>query len=144
MRRSSPWSIVYFSRKLLMGGKLPGLYGGRQGCSGSDAAVDCFSTRPMWRKDGQGELYLYAPKDKQTDSLCNDPKSVCDVRWNTQTSKPRSGHLRGNRWQTAISSPCLDCGIRLEKNCDQVLLINSPVVRYCRSKQNSSKIIMCV
>ncbi|KAJ3805867.1 hypothetical protein F5876DRAFT_81302 [Lentinula aff. lateritia] len=63
----------------VLGGKLPGLYGGRQGCSGGDAAVDCFSTRLMWRKDGLGELYLYAPKDKQTDSLCNDPKSVCDA-----------------------------------------------------------------
>ena len=40
------------------GGKLPGLYGGRTGCSGGDAADDCFSTRMMWRKGGAGELYL--------------------------------------------------------------------------------------
>ena len=40
------------------GGKLPGLYGGRTGCSGGDAADDCFSTRLMWRKEGAGELYL--------------------------------------------------------------------------------------
>lgn len=39
-------------------GKLPGLYGGHPGCSGGNAALDCFSTRLMWRKDGQGELYL--------------------------------------------------------------------------------------
>ncbi|KAF8823747.1 hypothetical protein HHX47_DHR9000532 [Lentinula edodes] len=51
-------STVWTNATLLMGGKLPGLYGGRQGCSGGDAAVDCFSTRPMWRKDGQGELYV--------------------------------------------------------------------------------------
>ncbi|KAH9057016.1 hypothetical protein EDB83DRAFT_2292791 [Lactarius deliciosus] len=61
------------------GGKLPGLYGGRTGCSGGDAADDCFSTRLMWRSRGAGELYLYAPKDRQTPSLCNTPPlSVCN------------------------------------------------------------------
>jgi hypothetical protein len=40
------------------GGKLPGLYGGRTGCSGGDPAIDCFSTRLMWREGGAGELYL--------------------------------------------------------------------------------------
>jgi len=43
------------------GGKLPGLYGGRTGCSGGDAALDCFSTRLMWRAGGAGELYLVKP-----------------------------------------------------------------------------------
>jgi len=42
----------------VLGGKLPGLYGGRAGCSGGDEALDCFSTRLMWRKNGLGELYL--------------------------------------------------------------------------------------
>jgi hypothetical protein len=40
------------------GGKLPGLYGGHTGCSGGNAALDCFSTRLMWRAGGAGELYL--------------------------------------------------------------------------------------
>jgi hypothetical protein len=40
------------------GGKLPGLYGGRTGCSGGTDAKDCFSTRLMWRSGGIGELYL--------------------------------------------------------------------------------------
>ncbi|KAF9494129.1 polysaccharide lyase family 14 protein [Pleurotus eryngii] len=52
------------------GGKLPGLYGGRSHCSGGDDATDCFS--------GAGELYLYAPKDKQTSELCGDHQSVCE------------------------------------------------------------------
>ncbi|KAF4578354.1 hypothetical protein EYR36_000161 [Pleurotus pulmonarius] len=60
------------------GGKLPGLYGGRQHCSGGDSATDCFSTRMMWRQGGAGELYLYAPKDKQTSALCGDHQSVCE------------------------------------------------------------------
>ncbi len=44
------------------GGKLPGLFGGDapRGCVASDLATG-FSARLMWRADGQGELYLYAP-----------------------------------------------------------------------------------
>jgi len=42
----------------VLGGKMPGLYGGHTGCSGGDPAVDCFSTRLMWREHGIGELYL--------------------------------------------------------------------------------------
>ena len=40
------------------GGKLPGLYGGHETCSGGDIATSCFSTRLMWRPEGAGELYL--------------------------------------------------------------------------------------
>jgi Polysaccharide lyase 14 len=40
------------------GGKLPGLYGGHEGCSGGNGAKSCFSTRMMWRQGGAGELYL--------------------------------------------------------------------------------------
>ena len=42
-------------------GKLPGIYGGHEGCSGGDDATSCFSTRLMWRGDGLGELYLVSP-----------------------------------------------------------------------------------
>jgi hypothetical protein len=42
----------------VLGGKMPGLYGGHPGCSGGNAALDCFSTRLMWRHGGAGELYL--------------------------------------------------------------------------------------
>ncbi|KAE9396009.1 hypothetical protein BT96DRAFT_958351 [Gymnopus androsaceus JB14] len=74
---------VFFSSDFawVLGGKLPGLYGGHGGCSGGNPATDCFSTRLMWRPDGEGELYLYAPKDKQTDALCDDPQSVCDAAY---------------------------------------------------------------
>jgi polysaccharide lyase-like protein len=43
------------------GGKLPGLYGGHTRCSGGNPALDCFSTRMMWRAGGAGELYLVRP-----------------------------------------------------------------------------------
>ncbi|KAG0341954.1 hypothetical protein BG004_005842 [Podila humilis] len=51
------------------GGKLPGILSGSEGdagcktgCSGGGTAENCFSTRMMWRADGEGELYLYAAK----------------------------------------------------------------------------------
>ncbi|KZP13818.1 polysaccharide lyase family 14 protein [Athelia psychrophila] len=65
----------------VLGGKLPGLYGGHTGCSGGNSATTCFSTRLMWRPNGMGELYLYAPKAKQTKALCADPRSVCDAAY---------------------------------------------------------------
>ncbi|KAF5353310.1 hypothetical protein D9756_007966 [Leucocoprinus leucothites] len=61
------------------GGKLPGLYGGRTGCSGGTDAEDCFSTRLMWRAGGIGELYLYASKSRQPASLCSSPGSTCNT-----------------------------------------------------------------
>ncbi|CCA70067.1 hypothetical protein PIIN_04007 [Serendipita indica DSM 11827] len=61
------------------GGKLPGLYGGHEKCSGGDDGLGCFSTRLMWRGDGKGELYLYARKDVQSPSLCaTPPRSACN------------------------------------------------------------------
>eukprot|EP00914_Ancora_sagittata_P001308 GHVO01003456.1.p1 GENE.GHVO01003456.1~~GHVO01003456.1.p1 ORF type:complete len:532 (+),score=32.44 GHVO01003456.1:160-1596(+) len=66
----------------VLGGKLPGLYGGKEECSGGKDAgeMGCFSTRLMWRQQGAGELYLYAPK-KQSRSLCADPHNVCDASY---------------------------------------------------------------
>lgn len=91
---------VYFPENFewVDGGKLPGLYGGHETCSGGDVATTCFSTRLMWRPGGAGELYLvrfliflvkrmpnelqYAPKDKQTYALCHTPpQSVCDEEY---------------------------------------------------------------
>ena len=50
------------------GGKLPGLFGGAVSCSGgADAAeLGCFSTRLMWRAEGDAELYLYAPQPAES------------------------------------------------------------------------------
>lgn len=44
------------------GGKLPGLFGG-DGASGGDIpdGTDGFSTRMMWRRNGDGEVYAYLP-----------------------------------------------------------------------------------
>ena len=47
------------------GGKLPGLFGGA-GASGGNIpdGTDGFSTRLMWRRDGDGEVYAYLPTSK--------------------------------------------------------------------------------
>ncbi|KAG0699026.1 hypothetical protein DFH29DRAFT_983691 [Suillus ampliporus] len=78
------------------GGKLPGLYGGHTGCSGGAAAEDCFSTRLMWRPGGAGELYLYAPKEKQTKALCSNPQSVCDYEYGLSIGRGSFHYSRGN------------------------------------------------
>ena len=49
----------------VLGGKLPGLYGGTEGCGGGNSAQGCWSTRMAWRPNGTGELYAYLPQDKQ-------------------------------------------------------------------------------
>ncbi|KZT54369.1 polysaccharide lyase family 14 protein [Calocera cornea HHB12733] len=61
------------------GGKLPGLYGGEYECSAGRSAEWCWSSRLMWRREGAGELYLYAPKVAQTAALCSTPPlTICD------------------------------------------------------------------
>ncbi|MGB3241042.1 MAG: polysaccharide lyase [Geitlerinemataceae cyanobacterium] len=59
--------LSYFVRfsdnfEFVKGGKLPGLFGG-EGNSGGDIpdGTDGFSTRFMWRRNGEGELYAYLP-----------------------------------------------------------------------------------
>ncbi|ORY78443.1 hypothetical protein BCR35DRAFT_325423 [Leucosporidium creatinivorum] len=72
---------VFFEKgfDFVKGGKLPGLYGGATACSGGSAAESCFSTRLMFRTGGKGELYLYAPREKQVEALCTlGPLSYCN------------------------------------------------------------------
>ncbi|EJF62717.1 hypothetical protein DICSQDRAFT_57979 [Dichomitus squalens LYAD-421 SS1] len=78
-------------------GKLPGMYGGHDGCSGGDDAINCFSTRLMWRGGGLGELYLYAPKDRQTPALCaTPPESVCDADYGLSIGRGSFKFAAGN------------------------------------------------
>ncbi|KAI0263749.1 hypothetical protein BC834DRAFT_791831, partial [Gloeopeniophorella convolvens] len=104
------------------GGKLPGIYGGHTTCSGGDAALDCFSTRMMWRAGGDGELYLYAPKDRQTQSLCNaPPMSVCDADYGLSIARGSFKFARGSwthlRQTVVLNTPGVqDGGFLLEIN----------------------------
>lgn len=48
------------------GGKLPGLYGGEGGSGGNiPDGQDGFSTRFMWRAEGDGEVYAYLPTSRR-------------------------------------------------------------------------------
>jgi len=72
---------VYFSENFdfVVGGKLPGFYGGEGKCSGGETN-DCFSTRFMWRSEGRMEIYGYLPFE-ECDWFCGDdicPLTVCD------------------------------------------------------------------
>ncbi|KAF7315650.1 hypothetical protein MIND_00080500 [Mycena indigotica] len=60
------------------GGKLPGLRGGSpNGCSGGNRSDGsrCFSSRIMWRLNGQGEGYTYTPTPN---NICSDSKVSCN------------------------------------------------------------------
>ncbi|KAF9304757.1 hypothetical protein BGZ74_000702, partial [Mortierella antarctica] len=80
--------------KWVKGGKLPGILLGSEqgcnaGCSGGGSAENCFSTRMMWRANGEGELYLYAAKSvyfpKEPPNTCkrsvgpSSPESIFDI-----------------------------------------------------------------
>ncbi|KAF8073442.1 hypothetical protein FPV67DRAFT_746760 [Lyophyllum atratum] len=55
------------------GGKLLGLFGGTVGehCSGGIYTNTCFSTRIVWRQDGDAEVYAYIPGYTGFDQLSN-------------------------------------------------------------------------
>ncbi|KAI9256652.1 hypothetical protein BDA99DRAFT_441729 [Phascolomyces articulosus] len=74
---------VYFpeSFTFVRGGKLPGLYGGHEGCSGGSNSDTCFSTRFMWRREGDGEIYAYLPENEQREDLCNEEGNICNPNY---------------------------------------------------------------
>ncbi|KLO14292.1 hypothetical protein SCHPADRAFT_826682 [Schizopora paradoxa] len=61
------------------GGKLPGVRGGPSltGCSGGKEAdgTTCFSSRLMWRTEGEAEVYAYIP---ETNNLCDESGIICN------------------------------------------------------------------
>jgi hypothetical protein len=62
---------VYFpgSFDFVMGGKLPGMHGGNLQCSGYSSVPNgnnCFSTRLMWRENGEVRMTCRAKPAGQT------------------------------------------------------------------------------
>ncbi|KAJ3505671.1 hypothetical protein NMY22_g17500 [Coprinellus aureogranulatus] len=100
---------VYFPPDFdwVLAGKLPGLYGGHTGCSGGNAALDCFSTRLMWRTEGAGELYLYADRKKQTEALCSDPRSECNAVYGFSIGRGSFTWAKG-AWTTVVQTVVLN------------------------------------
>ncbi|KAJ3010799.1 hypothetical protein HKX48_007199 [Thoreauomyces humboldtii] len=72
---------VFFPKgfNFVLGGKLPGLYGGHSGCTGGNSALDCFSTRFMFRTKGLGEIYMYVDRSLQNNAFCLvKPVTLCN------------------------------------------------------------------
>lgn len=69
------------------GGKLPGLFGGEDPPSGGDRPEDDdgFTMRLMWRVDGDGELYLYAPNMDPTSD--DGGQSLGRGNWRFETGR---------------------------------------------------------
>ncbi|CAE6521988.1 unnamed protein product [Rhizoctonia solani] len=126
----------------MRGGKLPGLYGGKTGCSGGDAALDCFSTRLMWRANSEGELYLYAPKDKQTPEVCNTPpRSICEADYGLSIGRG-SFRFTPGQWthvsQTVVlNTPGKQDGyFTLDVNGERIMDLNGLYYRQINDEDN--------
>lgn len=101
------------------GGKMPGLAGGRsngRGCGGGNDPTDCFSVRIMWRRDGNGEVYIYAPEGKQGRDFCSKyktcngkdfPCTVCNYKKGVSFGRGTFKFKRG-QWQRLTLSLVLN------------------------------------
>ncbi|KAJ7647322.1 polysaccharide lyase family 14 protein [Roridomyces roridus] len=82
----------------VQGGKLPGLRGGADptGCSGGEEAdgIQCFSSRLMWRPNGEGEVYAYIP---DSNNLCKDKNIICNSDFGDSISRG-SFTLSAGQW----------------------------------------------
>eukprot|EP00842_Homolaphlyctis_polyrhiza_P007053 jgi/Hompol1/937/HPOL_001073-RA len=93
--------------QFVLGGKLPGLYGGHESCSGGNDATGCFSTRFMWRTDGLGEAYLYLV-DQQVPGFCAvPPKTVCNPQYGTSLGRGAWTFATG-KWNTLSQTVTLN------------------------------------
>lgn len=88
------------------GGKLPGLYGG-DSPSGGASPDNGFTTRMMWRTDGQGELYAYVMNKENSsgDSLGRGMFTFVPGIWHTieqevhlNTVDPNTGDVYNDGW----------------------------------------------
>ncbi|CAH1788472.1 unnamed protein product [Owenia fusiformis] len=88
---------IYFAPnfQFVLGGKLPGLYGGSGSCSGGSSSR-CYSTRYMWRRNGDGEVYLYTPMTQASD-FCRRPRVHCNFVYGHSVGRG-SFRFRKGRW----------------------------------------------
>nr|BAM17303.1 alginate lyase [Littorina brevicula] len=83
----------------VLGGKLPGLWGGAmKSCSGGRHSDDCFTTRFMWRDGARGEVYVYLPPAEQTGSFCNRTDVECFPLKGNSLGRGK-WHFKLNQWQ---------------------------------------------
>ncbi|KAG0016724.1 hypothetical protein BGZ81_011077 [Podila clonocystis] len=102
--------------KWVKGGKLPGILSGSEqgcnaGCSGGGSAENCFSTRMMWRANGEGELYLYAAKSVY---FPKEPPNTCNL--SVGPTSPESIFDNYEQWLNADRIPGDDEGVEAENS----------------------------
>ncbi|KAF9976181.1 hypothetical protein BGZ73_009035 [Actinomortierella ambigua] len=72
----------------VLGGKLPGVFGGASydGCSGGvqSTGSNCLTMRMMWRQNGIGEVYAYIPDDSK---FCKDSNVQCNDVYGTSIGR---------------------------------------------------------
>lgn len=92
---------VYFPKgfNFVRGGKLPGLYGGHGDCTGGIDSNKCFTTRVMWRDNGEGEVYAYLPSSKQRSNLCDSKVNICNPDYGYSLGRGTFKFKTGN-WVT--------------------------------------------
>ncbi|KAJ3088823.1 hypothetical protein HK102_007839 [Quaeritorhiza haematococci] len=117
---------IFFSEgfDFVKGGKLPGIYAGRQSCTGGSRTNDCFSMRHMWRVRGEGEAYLYVPRDIQVPEFCRfPPQTVCNNAFGVSFSRGSFQFIPGqwSKLRTTIGLNTFDNNGR--PNPDGVLAI---------------------
>ncbi|KAG1775327.1 hypothetical protein EV702DRAFT_1117840 [Suillus placidus] len=81
----------------VQGGKLPGLRGGPDvnDCSGGAQpnGINCFSTRLMWRKNAQGEVYAYM---LTPNNMCSDSSMICNSDYGVSIDRGSFGFETGH------------------------------------------------
>ncbi|KAG0706110.1 polysaccharide lyase family 14 protein [Suillus ampliporus] len=87
----------------VQGGKLPGLRGGPDvdDCSGGAEpnGTNCFSTRLMWRKNAEGEVYAYM---LTPDSICSDGSMICNSDYGVSIDRGSFGFETGHWCRVTI------------------------------------------
>ncbi|XP_064603611.1 uncharacterized protein LOC135469024 [Liolophura sinensis] len=92
---------VYFAENFdfVKGGKLPGLMGGTtRTCSGGRDSDHCFTSRFMFRREGDGEVYFYAPHDQES-NFCDRDNVICNFNKGHSLGRGTWRYKKG-KWQT--------------------------------------------
>ncbi|KAG2225546.1 hypothetical protein INT45_013657 [Circinella minor] len=129
----------------VLGGKLPGLFGGSsdESCSGGNEAdgSNCYSMRLMWRQSGAGEAYGYIP-DK---SICGSSSTQCNDEYGISFSRGVMS-FKTNQWTkleiyVKINNATADNGV-LQVWQDGSLVINQQKIKYRTSNAIAASSIM--
>ncbi|KAF5324676.1 hypothetical protein D9611_004090 [Ephemerocybe angulata] len=138
---------VYFPRGFAFqkGGKMPGIYGGDNddkatGCSGGRRDNGCFSSRIMWRAQGDGELYTYLPPESpENKKVCNVPPfSECNGTYGASVGRGSFKFATGQWTVVAMRVKLNDVGqangeLQLWANGESKINVKGLVLRTSRN-----------